>query len=212
MNVMARRRVGCSSAPKASGTKNNASVAATTHTEYHCSTLSMNSWVFALVADASSTIDTIRAMTVSCAARVTRTRSAPVPLRVPANTSSPAVLATGNGSPVIEAWSTSLVPSTTSPSTPMRSPGRTSRTSPISAVLAGSSPETRSRTEFAVRRVATASSAPETAKITISSPPSNTCPIAAAPIAATTISRSTSRVFPRSARNPSSSGAQPPAR
>ena len=52
----------------------------------------MNSCVFALVADACSTMATIRATTVSPAARLTRTRSAPVPLRVPANTSSPGVL------------------------------------------------------------------------------------------------------------------------
>jgi hypothetical protein len=42
----------------------------------------------------------------------------PVPMRVPAKTSSPTVLATGRGSPVIEAWSTSLRPSRTSPSAP----------------------------------------------------------------------------------------------
>src|SRR5579863_10517285 len=68
----------------------------------------MNSCVFALVADACSTMATIRATTVSDAARVTRTRSAPVPLRVPANTSSPGFLAAGSGSPVMVAWSTSL--------------------------------------------------------------------------------------------------------
>ena len=41
-----------------------------------------------------------------------------------------AALATGSGSPVIVAWSTSLAPSTTAPSAPIRSPGRTSTTSP----------------------------------------------------------------------------------
>src|SRR5271165_2692708 len=84
----------------------------------------MNSWVLALVADASATIATIRATTVSVAARSTRTVSAPVPLRVPANTSSPAVLAAGSGSPVIVAWFTSLAPDSTWPSAPIRSPGR----------------------------------------------------------------------------------------
>ena len=63
----------------------------------------MNSCVRALVADASATIATIRATTVSDAARPTRTRSAPGPFRVPANTSSPGILATGSGSPVIVA-------------------------------------------------------------------------------------------------------------
>lgn len=63
----------------------------------------MNSCVVALVALASDTIATIRAMTVSAAGRVTRTRRVPVPLTVPANTSSPIVLSTGRGSPVMVA-------------------------------------------------------------------------------------------------------------
>lgn len=52
--------------------------------------------------------------------------------------------------------------------------------------------------------------APDVAKMTISRAPSKTCPIAAAAIAATIISRSTSRVFSRNARNPDSAGSQPP--
>jgi hypothetical protein len=56
-----------------------------------------------LVADASATIATIRATTVFDAARPTRTRSAPAPFRVPANTSSPAILAASSGSSVIVA-------------------------------------------------------------------------------------------------------------
>ena len=63
----------------------------------------MNSWVRALVAEACSTIATILATTLSAASRSTRTRRAPTPLSVPANTSSPAALATGSGSPVIVA-------------------------------------------------------------------------------------------------------------
>jgi hypothetical protein len=63
-----------------------------------------------------------------------------------------------------------------------------------------------------VRAVITASSAPDVAKMTISRPPSNHCPIAAAATAATIISRSTSSRFARSARRPSSAGSQPPAR
>jgi hypothetical protein len=73
----------------------------------------MNSWVGALVSEASSTIFTIRAITESAGSRSTRTRRAPVPSTVPANTSSPVCLATGRGSPVIVAWSTSLAPSKT---------------------------------------------------------------------------------------------------
>ena len=63
-----------------------------------------------------------------------------------------------------------------------------------------------------VRAVITASSAPELAKMTISRPPSAHWPMAAAATAATTISRSTSSVRSRSARSPSRSGSQPPAR
>jgi hypothetical protein len=56
-----------------------------------------------------------------------------------------------------------------------------------------------------------ASRAPEVAKMTISSAPSVTCPIAAAPIGATAISKSTSRVRSRSAFSPARPGPQPPA-
>ncbi len=113
MSVIARSKVGWNATPASSGIANSSSVAATMPMEYRCSIFSMNSCVLALVADASSTIATMRATTVSDAARSTRTRSAPVPLRVPANTSSPGILATGSGSPVIVAWSTSLAPSRT---------------------------------------------------------------------------------------------------
>ena len=186
----------------------------------------MNSWVLALVAAASSTMATIRATTLSRGPRPTRTRSAPVPLAVPANTSSPAVLAAGSGSPVIVAWSTSLAPESTVPSAAMRSPGRTRMTSPISRPSASTvssipSPVIRTarsgarsrspRTAWAVRWVATASSAPEVAKMTISNPPSRTWPTAAAPTAAKTMSRSTSRVFARSATSPARPGSHPPA-
>ncbi|WP_344923843.1 hypothetical protein [Saccharopolyspora gregorii] len=61
-----------------------------------------------------------------------------------------------------------------------------------------------------MRAVAYASSAPEVAKMTMSSPPSRTWPMAAAPIAATIISRSTSSVRSRSAWRPAQAGSQPP--
>src|SRR3984957_1453969 len=64
----------------------------------------MNSCVFALVAEACSTMATIRATTVSAAARLTSTRSAPVPLVVPANTSLPGFLGAGRGSPGVGGW------------------------------------------------------------------------------------------------------------
>jgi hypothetical protein len=45
----------------------------------------------------------MRAITVSAAARLTLTVSAPVPFSVPSNTSSPGSLTAGSGSPVIVA-------------------------------------------------------------------------------------------------------------
>ena len=169
----------------------------------------------------------MRATTESAAARDTSTTSAPVPLTVPANTSAPGVLVTGSGSPVIEAWSTSLAPSTTYPSAPIRSPGRTRTRSPgVTAAVSRTSsvPSSRrrvarsgarvssERTESWVRLVATASNAPDVEKMTISRAPSSGCPIAAAASAATIISRSTSRLFSRSVCSPASVGSQPPVR
>jgi hypothetical protein len=61
-----------------------------------------------------------------------------------------------------------------------------------------------------VRAVAIASRAPEVAKMTISSAPSRTCRMAAAPSAATTIRRSTSRVVFLRAFRPFQPGSQPP--
>ncbi|SCL43182.1 hypothetical protein GA0070615_6314 [Micromonospora aurantiaca] len=130
MNVIDRNSVERRSAPKSRGTANSARVATTTAIEYRCSTFSMNSCVLALVADACSTRATMRAITDSPASRCTRTTSVPVPLRVPANTSSPTDLPAGSGSPVMVASSTSLMPSTTTASAPMRTPGRTRTWSP----------------------------------------------------------------------------------
>ena len=123
MKVIARSSASCRSSPASSGTAKMARVATTTPTEYRCSTRSMNIWVRALVALASSTMAAIRATTLSCGGRVTSTVSTPEPLPVPANTSSPTPLSTGSGSPVIDAWSTSEAPSTTRPSAGSRSPG-----------------------------------------------------------------------------------------
>lgn len=196
----------------------------TTPIEYRCSTFSMNSCVRALVALASSTRVAIRAMTASAAGRSTRTVSTPVPFDVPAQTSSPGALSTGNGSPVMDAWSTSEPPSSTVPSAGTRSPGRTTTTSPAvrsaagtarscppaSTVACSGARSVSPRTASAVRRVATVSSAPEVAKMTMSSAPSKTWPSASAPIAASTMSRSTSRVRSRSAVSPAQAGSQPP--
>ena len=63
----------------------------------------MNSCFSALVSDACSTMVTMRAMIVSDGSTSILIRSAPVPLMVPANTSSPTDFETGTDSPVIEA-------------------------------------------------------------------------------------------------------------
>ena len=135
------------------------------------------------------------------------------------------VLSTGSGSPVIDAWSTSeaagdhaavggdpLPGPHEHPVADRRSAAATCRSapSPASRVACSGARSVSPRTASAVRRVANASSAPEVAKMTISSAPSKTWPIAAAPIAATIISRSTSRVFSRSAWIPAQAGSQPP--
>ena len=72
---------------------------------------------------ARSTRWMMRASVVSRRSRVTRTSSAPRPLMVPANTSSPGALSIGSDSPVTGAWLTSLWPATTAPSSGIFSPG-----------------------------------------------------------------------------------------
>jgi len=226
MNVIARSSVAVNPAPRASGRAISARVTATTIREYRCSTRSMNSCLFALASEASSTWVATRASTESAAARSTCTVRAPVPFNVPARTCSPGPRRTGRGSPVSAAWSSSLSPDRTRPSAGTRSPGRTSTTSPTASCAAGTSRSVSSgssrtarsgatsssaRTLAAVREVIAASSAPDVAKMTISSAPSKTCPIAAAASAATTIRTSTSSTRWRSACNPARPGSHPPA-
>ncbi len=69
-------------------------------------------------------------MTLSWNRLVTRTSSVPEPFSVPPKTASPAAFSTGALSPVTALSSTGDEPLTTSPSTGMRSPGRTIATSP----------------------------------------------------------------------------------
>ena len=67
---------------------------------------------------------------VASAAAVVSTSSAPTPLMVPANTSSPGCFSTGRLSPVIGAWFSVERPASTRPSSGMRSPGRTATRDP----------------------------------------------------------------------------------
>ncbi len=80
---------------------------------------------------------TMRAMVLSCARRVTRTSSEPLPLMLPAKTLSPATFSTGNDSPVTGAWFSADSPETTMASTGTFSPGRTSTMSPSTSCATG---------------------------------------------------------------------------
>ena len=102
-------------------------------------TRSASRWIGALRACASSTACTMRDRTVSAPVRATRTRSRPVPFSDPATTGSPAAFGTGADSPDKSASSASDPPSTTFPSTGIRSPGTTSTRSPGEREATGTS-------------------------------------------------------------------------
>ena len=153
---------------------------------------------------ASSTMWTILAMVVSEAAAVARTRSVPPSMMEPAKTWSPGPFATGSDSPVTGAWSAAAEPSTTTPSTAARSPGRTRTTSPttrpatsmVVSLRPASSPPSRSTVAVAgasfikpliARRVRSSVAACSTVprlNRKATSAASDHCPMAAAPIMA----------------------------
>ena len=88
---------------------------------------------------------------VSRPTRVAVNRKLPVAFTLPPNTGSPGALSTGSDSPVSIDSSTADVPSTTSPSTAIRSPGRTMTMSPRCTSATGTSISEPSRTTRAVR-------------------------------------------------------------
>ena len=100
-------------------------------------TLSAIFAIGALVADASFTIRTICAKDVSSPTLVALHFNNPVRLMVAVNKMSPTFLSTGMLSPVMEDSSTAELPSMTSPSAGMRSPGRTKKISPTAINSAG---------------------------------------------------------------------------
>ena len=76
----------------------------------------------------------------------------PCPLTVPPITASPGCFSTGMGSPVTMDSSTKVAPSSATPSTATRSPGRTTTTSPTAMDAIGTSisaPSRRTRADFA---------------------------------------------------------------
>lgn len=87
-------------------------------------------WIGARLRWASLTVRTICASSVSLPTRVARRTSILAPFTVPPLSRSPGALRTGAASPVSIDSSTGLSPSSTSPSTGTRSPGRTRRRSP----------------------------------------------------------------------------------
>ena len=93
-------------------------------------TLSTSAWIGSLAPWAASTMRTIWASTVSEPTFSARKRKAPVVLMVPPTTLAPSTFSTGTGSPVSMDSSTKEAPESTDPSTGMRSPGRTTITSP----------------------------------------------------------------------------------
>ena len=93
--------------------------------------------IFGLRAAAFSTLSRMRCTMLSASMWVTRSLIAPSVLTQPEVALSPAATRTGTGSPVTAEVSRRLSPSTTSPSSGTRSPGRTRTMSPSCASSAG---------------------------------------------------------------------------
>ena len=159
---------------------------------------------------ASSTRRTTRAMVLSEAEAVTRTRRTLPPLIVPANTGSPTTLRLGTLSPVTGASSRSPAPSMISPSAGTRSPGRTRMTAPTATVSAATSVVTPSTSTKAVlgtraaspwmllraRPAATPSSISPTRNSKTTAAASSAAPMKTAPTAAMVISISMEKGVP----------------
>ena len=140
------------------------------------------------------------------AARVTRTRSAPSMLIEPASTASSACLVFGSASPVSDASFTLLSPSRTTPSRGTCDPGRMRMWAPTATCSAATScvPAAVTTSALSGRKRIKASTAVfvrpkekdcmalESENRNSSRPPSNGWPTAAAPHAASTISKSIS--------------------
>ncbi|MCY1231008.1 hypothetical protein D9M72_434440 [compost metagenome] len=94
-------------------------------------------WIGALAACACSTMRMMRASTVSAPTATVRATSSPSKLIAPPVSRSPGFLGTGTLSPVSIDSSAWLLPSITSASTGMRSPGRTTTSSPTRTDASG---------------------------------------------------------------------------
>ena len=132
-------KVSAGSGPKTSQTTKVRAAAAITAGTNHMVTRSTMAWIGSLEPCADSTMRTIWASTVSAPTAVARKRKEPVLFTVPPTTDAPASFRTGTGSPVTMLSSTKEAPSSTSPSTGSRSPGRINTTSPAPTSATGSS-------------------------------------------------------------------------
>ena len=113
-------------------------------------TLSAIFAIGAFVAAASLTIWMICESVVSSPTRVARHLRKPDWFTVAAETAAPGALSAGMLSPVSAASLTALVPASTTPSTGMRSPGRTTNTSPVCTCSTGTVTSAPSRSTVAV--------------------------------------------------------------
>ena len=113
-------------------------------------TLSAILAIGAFVAAASLTIWMICESVVSSPTRVARYLRKPDWFTVAAETDAPGALSAGMLSPVSAASLTALVPASTTPSTGMRSPGRTTNTSPVCTCSTGTVTSAPSRSTVAV--------------------------------------------------------------
>ena len=107
-------------------------------------------WIGALDPWASRTIRMIWASIVSRPTRVARNRNEPVLLMVAPMTGEPSAFSTGIDSPVTIDSSTADAPESTTPSTGIFSPGRTTTTSSITTFSTGISISVPSRITRAV--------------------------------------------------------------
>ena len=138
INTVARVIQVCHSACDSAGGSTATRIAArTTIGLYLDPNLSMNRWLVPFFSCASSTIWMIRATVLSANVLVARTLRAAGPLMLAAKTESPGSFITGWLSPVIGAWLTSVVPSTTSPSVAIAVPGLTMKRSPTTSSSTG---------------------------------------------------------------------------
>ena len=147
--ALTRPKVRAGAGPDSSQTTKVDSAASITAGTNHIVTLSTIAWIGSLEPCASSTRRMICASTVCPPTAVARRVKAPFWFTVPPTTGRPADFSTGTGSPVIIDSSTQLRPSTTSPSTGTRSPGRTSTRSPVATSAIGMSTTRPSRRTWA---------------------------------------------------------------